>query len=466
MFNVIMLLMLMTCCTSKVKSEANNSTMNSTGKNAEAFIKATREGKLDEAKALLATIPEKQMSHFVMAKDKDGRTALHLAASNGDVEMVKVLLKPLPTNQRADFIMTKNKKGQTALLAALGNLNLALMGFNIPPSEKKEDFIAKAPDRYLQVINILLTSVSQEQKSTLVLDKYMNSQTTLFYPVSQGNVKIVKTLVDAVSKKHRADFVMARNQAGMTALAAAFASTMMGKLPIPSLLALIKIFLSAIPEKQRFAFITTESYVGYKVLTLAALLGNLELVKMIIEAIPENQRANLIMDTTGEEGASALHAATGSGNVGIVKELIKSVPSKHRADFIMIKAENGTTALHSALRGRGLNFDIVKTLLKSLPTAKRAAFVTSVDEDGTTALHASAVSGKLEVVKFLLESIPEKQRAAFVITENQDGKTSLHLAVLNDHLDVIKLLIEFYQQHGIEIPQDLLPKLKELGGLN
>ena len=138
----------------KPSKEVANSVIEKNSENkyyTEAFINFVRKGELDSVKALLATIPEKQISDFVMAKVEYGSTALHAAASSGNAEMVKLLLKSLPSNKQADFVMTKNQGGKTALLTALSSLYSALSGPFSSTLEKKEEFIANAPSRYLQV---------------------------------------------------------------------------------------------------------------------------------------------------------------------------------------------------------------------------------------------------------------------------------------------------------------------------
>jgi ankyrin repeat protein len=124
----------------------------------------------------------------------------------------------------------------------------------------------------------------------------------------------------------------------------------------------------------------------------------------------------------------------------------------------------GVTALHLAAANG--NTEIVRMLLDAVKDQKqRAVFVVAKDNyDDCTALHYAAEDdGNTEMVRMLLDVVQDReQRVKFLMTT---GDTALHHAVLKRCTKTAKILCEYYQRLGIEIPQDLLPKLKTLGVL-
>lgn len=120
----------------------------------------------------------------------------------------------------------------------------------------------------------------------------------------------------------------------------------------------------------------------------------------------------------GNEGWTALHAASSVGNADVVKAIMQ----RHQAAEVNAKDAHGCTALHlAAARG---NLEVVVALLNN----SRFMEANAKDANGRTALHHSARAGHTPIVKLLLEHAGDGQAFTQVNEKDNDGKTALHHA--------------------------------------
>lgn len=144
---------------------------------------------------------------------------------------------------------------------------------------------------------------------------------------------------------------------------------------------------------------------------------------------------------------------------------------------------NAHTTLHIAAICEGEYVtEVAKIFLAAVSKEKRFEFVMRFNNDGHTVLHVAAMYGHTEMAKVLVDSLENQdQRVAFLSAEVRErkglsritphffeedlGKTALYFAVRNGQAEIAKVLLGYYKQLGIEIPQDLLPILKERGFL-
>ncbi|CAK9076430.1 unnamed protein product [Durusdinium trenchii] len=146
----------------------------------------------------------------------------------------------------------------------------------------------------------------------------------------------------------------------------------------------------------------------------AADSGSLEVVRLLLEA-----RAD--MESTVQEGSTALQAASGKEHLEVVRELLQAGANKNAA------ALNGFTALKLA-SSKGY-VEVVQELLKA------GAETESLGRNDKTALHLASLKGHLEVVQELLASRADTNATA-------GNSTALHLACGNGHLGVVQELLK------------------------
>jgi len=123
---------------------------------------------------------------------------------------------------------------------------------------------------------------------------------------------------------------------------------------------------------------------------------------------------------------------------------------------------------------------MARVFLATVPKEKRFESVMRFNNDGHTVLHVAAMYCRTEMAKVLIDSLENQdQRVAFLSAKVREreglsrttphffeedlGKTALYFAVRNGHKEIVEVLLGYYKQLGIEIPQDLLSGLKELG---
>lgn len=328
---------------------------------------------------------------LLLKKDVDGRSALHVAATNGRKLTVKCLLeKGMPIDDC-------DKQGFTALHLAAGN-------------------------NHIDVIKLLLSNRANTRIKNM--EGYMPVHLAAFNKCFDS----VKVLLE---KEENVDFNIASG--GFTCLHIA----------------------AEVGHRETVIFLlTNQANVQAKndkdgiPLHVAALNGHLEVVKLLIsKGSNVNSRVfdgctplhyatetgcEQVVSLLLEKGAHVnvtdnvynnypLHLATYSGFIKIVNDLLKN-----GAD-INVKATNGDTPLHNAaLQGHE---NIVELLVNY------GASVEIRNEFGVTALHCASRGDHVNIMSFLIK------RGASVNAKNRFGHTALHVAAERGKISAAALLI-------------------------
>jgi len=170
--------------------------------------------------------------------------------------------------------------------------------------------------------------------------------------------------------------------------------------------AIVRVLLEAVPLERRAVFVMTKDKKGHTALHDAAFEGDVDIARLLLENLSEEQRVAFIM-SRDKRGATALHYAAMCCQAVFARMLIEAIPTEQRATFIMTNDFEGHTALHGlALSGHvadeiGDILEFAKMLLEAIPTDQRAIFVMSEDPRGHTALQYAIVQGQKELVKML-----------------------------------------------------------------
>jgi ankyrin repeat protein len=163
---------------------------------------------------------------------------------------------------------------------------------------------------------------------------------------------------------------------------------------------------------------TVERLQQEKEFLVAARSGDLDKVKKFVAK-------GIDTDAKGEDGGTALHAASTWGRLNTVQYLIETCHVHAEA-----KTNAGRTALHNACESGKLN--IVHFLMKKCQVYKEAK-----DETGWTPLHCASANGHLNIVQFAIEKCHVDKES-----KTNGGWTPLHFACGNGHCKVVQYLIE------------------------
>lgn len=78
----------------------------------------------------------------------------------------------------------------------------------------------------------------------------------------------------------------------------------------------------------------------------------------------------------------------------------------------------------------------------------------------------AASTGNVNKIKICLEKLKDPDlKSFFVRAKDESGYTALHYALMHKHPEVVIILLEYYKELPMQIPQDLVSYLKELGFL-
>ena len=378
---------------------------------------------------LLKTIVRKHTRLFkaVNAKNKNGKTPLHLASSNGHLLTVKQFLK-----FRADIdALTSN--GKTALYLSVSNNQLEVVKFLISNNAKVDHTACKdwtplheaARNGNDEIMSLLIENGANIEALT------MHLKTPLHLAISSKKLSAVKYLIGKGAN------ILAKDKNGCSTINAAIIN---GSFDILKFLHQIKPELISITDKY-----------GLTPLHVSAKLGLVDHVKFLIE-----NSANMEALTT-DSLQTPLHFAMYSKNLLVVKHLVEKGANINAIDkrqiypiHVVALAEN-VEILNYLFEKDPDHFksNSVSVLQLSVHRCliKNIEFLISkgVDIEGATysptylsvkAIHKAAKYGNVEVLTCLLK------HGANINSTTHDLYTALHLSVIAEKIDNVKCLLE------------------------
>ena len=362
----------------------------------------------------------------VNASNKNGTTALQVAAINGHLKVVEALIEA-----GAD-VNASNNNGVTALQVAAENGHLEVIealikaGAKVDQENTNGDTALKyaADHGHVKIVKALIKAGADINKSG-----GENKETALKYAAQKGHTEVVEALIEAGAD------VNVSNKIGATALQGAAKN---GRLKV------VEVLIAARAD------LAKENKAGLTALSLAAELGHLKVVEALIKAGADVNKSG------DKDEETALKYASTYGHTEVVEALIKAsadvnVSNKNGATALQAAAENGRLKIVKALIAAGAIVDkentngvtalkyaayyghvkIVKALIKAGADVNKSG-----GENEETALKYAAQKGHTEVVKLLIKA------KVNVSAGNKDGSTALQVAAENGHLEIVKVLVE------------------------
>jgi len=397
----------------------------------------------------------------VNEKNFKSSTPLIISAENGDKDIVEYLV------EHGAQINERNADGETALKVSYTKWNCNIVKYLIEHGANINDtnhlgktlLILAIEENQMEMIQYLL------QHATLKIDLEDGLHwTALMYAAKQGNVQIIKRLLEQGANVKHCDsygdtplliaaeygqedavkfFIESKkadinetNHMGWTALMLASKS---GNIPVIDYLIkmganrklrtkkgssslLIAVYYNHLPAVQYFiehhsdAFnINEKKKNGNNLLIFAALNGNLEMTKYLIS---HNAHSN----TASFKKSNALIQASYLGHLDIIKFLIEEGIDPCQKD------RRGMSALHYSSRN-GYQF-IVQYLIE------HQVNINETNDNLDTALIIACRWKRLEVIIYLVEN------GANINHQNKEGYTALIVATQKGYFDIAQYLVE------------------------
>ncbi|XP_026785883.3 transient receptor potential cation channel, subfamily N, member 1 [Pangasianodon hypophthalmus] len=325
----------------------------------------------------------------VNTEDKNGETAMHVAARHGSLQIMKALVE-----EGADLTWISKTK-ETPLHVAARHCHAHMVE---------------------AILNYLTSKRSREEAKLCVRQENQKGETTLHLAAEiqkdivhkdDEDVLIIRTLME-----YNADITAATRQMGETPI---HYCARVGNV------AVLQEMVNNVPSNCLQTAINKQDKTGRSPLMLAAERGHMAVVKLLLQS-------NARVDVFDEEGKSALHLAAEQG-----REDIADILLSYKA-FVNAKTKLGLTPLHlSAQTGSS---HLVQLLIKT-----HQACTDALSLSRQTPLHLAAISGQLDVCNNLLNL------GADITATDIHGQTPVHLAAENDHSDIVK----FFLKHRAEL---------------
>ncbi|KAF2787093.1 ankyrin [Melanomma pulvis-pyrius CBS 109.77] len=337
----------------------------------------------------------------VDALDKDGRTAVHLAAKSGNVPIVLKLLSKGADPARLD------KLGKSAFdYAAAENHphvisellhhspdgifsegNALLAAATAGHSGIVEALLMAAKLGFEEIVKILL------ERGTYLNSRDSDSMTALHYASAAGRTSMVKLLLANGSN------VTARDREGRTAL-----------------------FLAA--EREYGAEIEARNDEGKTALFECAEKGNVAGVDFLLRrGATVSSSSSTESTASGEVQENALQIAAYNGHEAVVRVLLEKYPDFQGTTMrttLSYAAAGGQVGVALLLLDAGVDVDVQDEGYES-----------------RTALTYAVEAGKLDMAKFLLD------QGARVNSRSASQRTPLFWAIWGGHVEAIRVLLDY-----------------------
>ncbi|KAJ8033227.1 Ankyrin-1 [Holothuria leucospilota] len=426
------------------------------------LLYAVKDNKLVVAERLL------QLGANINYKCKDGRAAIHFAASSAREDLLKLLILKKadaaqpggPLNQLPLHMVSSRTSGALSLIQQLLRVSPKDAKL-IKDSEGSIPLFCSIEAGNLAVCKDLLLTHKEEQVRTI---KDSNKDTALHIACRKGEGDIVKLLVDSGA------LVDVQNDDGHTPL---HITAWLGDVNTLKYLYQVKANPDICDRLDRSP------------LHIAAELGHTEVVEMLVDRFKASVAART------KDGSTLMHIASQCGHPDTALAFLKKgvplhMPNKAGAVCLHAAAKRGHTAVVRALLQKGAQVDartkdnysalhiavqyckplVVQTLLgygaqvqlkggKAEETPlhiaarvkegekvaemllKSGADVNATMSNGETAMHVAARHGHLKMVQALLEE------GADVECSSKVGENPLHVAVRHAHFVIVNELITF-----------------------
>ena len=346
-------------------------------------------------------------------EDNSGRTALHVAVESGHLNVLRFLL------DRGASIEARNHNRQAALHLATkyGNTKIVQMlldrGAFIEATDENEETALHIASRYghVQTVRHLLVEASTEAKNH-------DEQTALHLAAKRGNLEIVQILlergasIEATDKSEETALHIASHHDRIRTvrhLLIKGASTEAGNHDEQTPLHVVQLLLD------KGAFIEAEDKHKMRPLHMAASRNLLTTVRLLL-------RNGADITVKNEDGNTPLHFAAQTGNEELVELMLEWGAYKDA------KNRFKRTPLHFAAR-KG-HSAVVQTLLVN------DVNVNSRDRDKWTALHYAAQCQSRATAELLLDN------GADLEMKCKEGQTALHKAATLGRLSIVLMLLD------------------------
>ncbi len=413
---------------------------------------------------------------LISARDRNGKTALYIAAEKNNNEVVKQFLDSIDivgldtVKQRlllaTVFRMASDEKNEVVVSLLEEAKKCSYLKKQIDSIQEKwkliNPFLKAVLDGNWEAVSEQLRAADDNYTPNyliLVIDD--KHKTALHLATENGHDTMVRQLLDFVQAnlpETLQALVVATDDYGQTALHSSAEND-----HVEVMQQLLNFIKENFPETLKTLMVATIRWHKQTALHRAAENGHDRVVRQLLDFVQVNLPETLqaLVVATDDYGQTALHSAAENGHVKVMQQLLNfvkaNIPETLKTLVVATFGWQEQTALHlAAENGHG---EVVQQLLNfvkvNLPETFKTLVVATVGSEKQTALHLAAENGHSEVVQRLLDVVQAnlpKVLKALVLAKDKDSHTALHLAANQGRVEVVEKLLGVVQ---VNLPKAL-----------
>lgn len=358
-------------------------------------------------RTLLDRIDAETRMNFLLERDINTYTVLHLVATFNNGPIISEILHPLNESQTIELLSAKNGVDRSPLHVAV--------------REKRE----------ADVIAAMIGQLSMENRTSLIISPDSNGQNAL-HLAALHNCQVIECLIDMLDISRIVGLLTTEDKKGCTPLHLTAERGNSGG---------ISALIGCLDLMQKLQLLNSRDCYSWTPVHAAMKNRNdPTVIDIMLNGVSESQRMHLIMREDSSQ-QTPVHIAARHGSSETIGRLLDGIDSVDKLRLLVSPNVAGRTPMHLALDYNSL--EVACCLVEAFDPADKVKVLRGGDACPLTPFHIAVNHCDANVLQHLWSGLEAEQRMALLSAKNTDGWTPMHVAArYNQHSRVLFVLME------------------------